>query len=88
MVDTTQRAMEMGIQYGGMSLPAFHTMGIFVQLYGPLSAALPVGLYAPLEPEPPVNPTPENILEAAKITGCDGIVSVPSIIEVCFGTYL
>ena len=80
--------MEMGIQYGGMSLPAFHTMGIFVQLYGPLSAALPVGLYAPLEPEPPVNPTPENILEAAKITGCDGIVSVPSIIEVCFGTYL
>ena len=70
------------MQYGGMSLPAFHTMGIFVQLYGPLSGALSVGLYAPQEPEPPVIPTPENILETAKITGCNGIISVPSMIEV------
>lgn len=65
-----------------MALPSFHTMGIFTQLYGPLAGGVAVGVYAPQEPRPPIMPTPNNILETMRITGCDALMSVPSIIEV------
>lgn len=59
-------------------------MGIFTQLYGPLAGGVAVGVYAPQEPRPPIIPTPNNILETTRITGCDALMSVPSIIEVCY----
>lgn len=56
-----------------------------MQLYGPLAGGSAVGVYAPQEPRPPIIPTPNNILETMQVTGCDALVSVPSIIEVSYG---
>lgn len=65
-----------------MPLPTFHTMGIFGQLYAPLVSGYPVGLYAPKAPAAPPVPTPLNVIEATKKVGANGILIVPSFIEV------
>ncbi|TCD65529.1 putative PKS/NRPS-like protein biosynthetic cluster [Steccherinum ochraceum] len=57
-------------------------MAIFMQLYAPLVTGDFVGLYPPQEPEPPIIPNPQNLIEGSKATGCNGIVTVPSFIEV------
>ncbi|TCD64926.1 putative PKS/NRPS-like protein biosynthetic cluster [Steccherinum ochraceum] len=57
-------------------------MGIFMQLYAPLVSGQYVGLYAPQWPAPPVVPNPQNIIDSSKATECDGVMVVPSIVEV------
>lgn len=66
------------------SLPTFHTMAILMQLYSPLVSGQYNGMYAPQHPAPPVVPSPQNIIEIAKLTKCNMIPMVPSIIEVSF----
>ena len=71
-----------GIGQGGAMLPSFHTMGIFIQLYGPLAISEFVGVYTPQEPAPPVVPNPNNLLEVIKVTGCMNAAVVPAFLEV------
>ena len=80
--DLVQQSDSVGVKWGSMALPSFHTMGIFKQLYAPLTSGTYIGCYTPKEPEPPVVPTADNILQAMKITGCNATLAVPSIIEV------
>ncbi|KAH8102928.1 hypothetical protein BXZ70DRAFT_927267 [Cristinia sonorae] len=70
------------VRWAAAALPSFHTLAIFMQLYAPLSSGEYVGLYAPQSPAPPIIPTPQNVLEVAQVTGCDGIFSIPAFIEV------
>lgn len=77
------QARRRGVHWAAMALPTFHTMGIFMQLYAPLVSGRYVGLYAPQWPAPPVVPNPQNILETSKATECNGMMVVPSIVEVC-----
>ncbi|CAL1703594.1 unnamed protein product [Somion occarium] len=71
----------MGVGTGGAMLPTFHTMGIYVQFYQPLTTGGFVGLYTPQEPAPPVVPTPQNLLNVMKVTGCSEAGVVPAFIE-------
>lgn len=72
----------LGIGQGGAMLPTFHTMGIFIQLYGPLATSEFVALYTPHEPAPPAVPNPQNLLEAIKVTGAMSAAVVPAFLEV------
>ncbi|KAJ3557049.1 hypothetical protein NM688_g1689 [Phlebia brevispora] len=68
--------------WGSMALPTFHSMGILTQLMAPLIAGEPVGLYEPKSPAPPVVPSPQNLLDALRITGCNAVMTVPSFVEI------
>lgn len=70
------------VRYALMGLPSFHTIGVVMQLLLPLANAQTWAAYEPKYPAPPVVPTPQNTLEVAKLTGCDGILAVPTFIEV------
>jgi hypothetical protein len=48
----------------------------------PLVSGVPVGLYAPKAPNPPVIPNPNNLIDGCKAVGCTGISAVSSFIEV------
>ncbi|KAH8102700.1 hypothetical protein BXZ70DRAFT_929500 [Cristinia sonorae] len=72
----------LNLRWASAVLPTFHTMGIMMQLYAPLASAEFVGLYAPQAPAPPVVPSPQNVLETARMTGCNAIPIVPSLIEI------
>ena len=73
---------EKGIIWAAMSLPTFHTMGIYTQVYTPLVSGTPVGLYAPQAPASPVVPSPALMLDTCKLLKCTGAVMVPSFMEV------
>lgn len=77
------RGRDLGIRWGSMVLPSFHTMGISIQLLNPLTSGNAIGVYTPMAPNLPVVPNPENFLEAMRVTECTGTLTVPSIIEVC-----
>ncbi|KIJ58231.1 hypothetical protein HYDPIDRAFT_34379 [Hydnomerulius pinastri MD-312] len=70
---------------GVMSLPAFHSYGLVVQLYVPISALVTAVVYPPrsaTDPRaPPVIPTSDNILDGVRQTGCKFLMTVPSFIE-------
>ncbi|KAH9946535.1 hypothetical protein B0H21DRAFT_822721 [Amylocystis lapponica] len=72
-----------GIRWGVAPLPAFHTLGMEMQLYASLSSGLPVSLYAPRGHlgVPPPMPTPANTLENARQTNANAVVSVPAFLE-------
>lgn len=67
-----------------MHLPPFHAMGVIFQYLIPLMSGLAVALYPPQSPEPPVVPSIENVVQACRTTRCTALISVPSMIEVCF----
>ncbi|KAF8154594.1 hypothetical protein B0H34DRAFT_783744 [Crassisporium funariophilum] len=69
---------------GGMALPAFHTLGIIVQLLSPLYAMTPVSIYPPKATAPnalPVIPTPDNILDHLRRTGSNSLVIIPALLQ-------
>lgn len=55
-----------------------------MQLVVPLANGQTWGAYEPKYPAPPVVPTAQSTLEVAKLTGCDGIMCVPTFLEVRF----
>lgn len=65
-----------------MLTPTFHLMGVFSQLYTPITSGEAVALFAPQEPLPPIIPNPQNILEAAQATKCNSLSTVPVFLEV------
>ncbi|KAJ7612097.1 putative aminoadipate reductase [Roridomyces roridus] len=65
-----------------MALPCFHQFGVICQLMQPLFGA-PIAIYPPTATAPekfPVVPSPGNILEHARKTGCRSITAVPSLL--------
>ncbi|KAI0079020.1 acetyl-CoA synthetase-like protein, partial [Panus rudis PR-1116 ss-1] len=70
------------IRWAAMTLPTFHTMGFYLQVFTPMVSGVPVAIYTPQAPAPPVIPTPQNVFDVAKLTGCTGIPVVPSYLEV------
>lgn len=79
---------EHNIRWAAMALPAFHTMGILIHVLMGLVTGTAVALYPPRSPAPPVVPSPQNIMEAARLCGCNGCMVVPSQIEVrCLSEY-
>ncbi|KAI0337721.1 acetyl-CoA synthetase-like protein [Trametopsis cervina] len=64
------------------ALPSFHTMGISLQMLDPLATGQWVGLFTPQDPLPPPIPTPEKVLDLARVTKCNSITSVPTFIEI------
>ena len=77
-----------GARWAAGALPTFHSMGVLVQLIAPLVSALPVGLYGPKYPAPPVVPNPQNVLDMTRRTGSDTIMTVPAFVEVGLGMLL
>ena len=75
------------MRWAAMALPTFHSMGILTQLMAPLISAEPVGVYGPRAPAPPVVPNPQNLLDAIRLCGCNGVMIVPSFVEVCHATH-
>ncbi|TCD64925.1 putative NRPS-like protein biosynthetic cluster [Steccherinum ochraceum] len=75
------RSRDKNICWGGTSLPTFHTMGIYIQFYAPLTSGEFIGLFTPQYPAPPVVPNPQNTLATTKLVGCNGIVIMPSYVE-------
>lgn len=65
-----------------MSLPTFHTMGMYSQVYTPLVSGMAIGVYAPQAPASPIVPSPAVMLETCKLLHCTGAVMVPSFMEV------
>lgn len=64
------------------AMPTFHSTGIVAHVLTPLVSGIPVGLFAPQAPAPPILPNARNILEAAIATGCNAMASMPIFIEV------
>lgn len=65
-----------------MALPIFHAFGFVFQFVLPFLTSCPVGLYEPKYPAPPVVPTVDNLLEAARLTKCTAMPTIPVFIEV------
>ncbi|KAF8816011.1 putative aminoadipate reductase [Phlegmacium glaucopus] len=78
--DFTPRA-----RIAGMHLPPFHTLGFMVQVLYALRSCTTIGLFPPVAKKPhllPIMPTPENILDHTRRTKSNGIIAIPSIIQV------
>ncbi|KAH7928011.1 putative aminoadipate reductase [Leucogyrophana mollusca] len=73
------------IRTAAMSLPSFHTLGFYIQLYTPMISLTGVAIYPPTsyhDPNAtPVIPNSENILESTKRTKSSSLVVVPSFLE-------
>lgn len=67
---------------GAMSLPSFHAMGIFLQLFYPLFTGRPTAIFAPAYPRPPVVVSPDSTIQAMKQTNVNITIVVPSFLEV------
>lgn len=68
-----------------MHLPPFHILGFVFQILSALRRCTTVALYPPITKGPdllPIMPTPQNILDHAQRTESNGIITVPSIIQV------
>ena len=70
------------VTWAVMSCPAYHAMGIVMQLFCPLITGLPAGLFTPTANTSPTIPTPENTIRASRAIGCDAMRVVPAFIEV------
>ncbi|TCD69319.1 putative NRPS-like protein biosynthetic cluster [Steccherinum ochraceum] len=69
------------IRHALMGLPTFHAMGFNMQFMLTLANGQAWAAYEPQYPAPPVIPTPQNTVEVAKITGCNGMMVVPTFVE-------
>ena len=68
-----------------MHLPPFHTLGIMVHIIQALRSCVTVALYPPVTKRPdllPIMPTPENVLDHLQRTKSNGIVTIPSMLQV------
>ena len=69
----------------GMALPAFHTLGIIVQLLIGIYAMTPVSLYPPIATKRtsvPMMPTPDNILHHTFQTKSNCLVVIPALLQI------
>lgn len=70
---------------GGMALPAFHTLGFASQVLRSTYGLCNIALYPPIADATsklPVMPTPDNIIEHARRTGCEDLVGIPALFQV------
>jgi hypothetical protein len=68
-----------------MHLPPFHTLGFIVQVLYALRSCTTIALYPPITKRPdllPVMPTPQNVLDHTRRTKSNGIIIIPSIIQI------
>ncbi|KZT05750.1 putative aminoadipate reductase [Laetiporus sulphureus 93-53] len=76
-------ARDRGLHFGPMALPAFHTLGVIIQLCAPLVSGQYAALFFPRAHRslPPLVPTPENTVAAARRARIDVLVFVPTFLE-------
>lgn len=70
---------------GCMALPAFHTLGVYMQLLNPLYGAVSIAVYPPTATEKhllPVIPSPSNILEHTRRTKANSIIIIPTLLQI------
>ncbi|KAF5318761.1 hypothetical protein D9619_011064 [Psilocybe cf. subviscida] len=70
---------------GVMALPAFHTLGLTSHVLRAAYGLCTVALYPPIADTPsklPVMPTPDNIIEHMRRTGCEDLVSIPALFNI------
>ncbi|KAG6828273.1 putative NRPS-like protein biosynthetic cluster [Tricholoma furcatifolium] len=68
-----------------MAPPAFHTLGLYVQLLNPVYGIVTIALFPPTATAPdliPIVPSPVNILEHAKLTKSTGIIVIPALLQI------
>ncbi|KAJ6611012.1 hypothetical protein B0H10DRAFT_1953401 [Mycena sp. CBHHK59/15] len=68
---------------GSMALPSFHVLGMYGQLLRPLYGGICAAVYPPVARSPnalPVFPSPDNILDHAQKTKCNGITVIPALL--------
>ncbi|EPQ53300.1 acetyl-CoA synthetase-like protein [Gloeophyllum trabeum ATCC 11539] len=75
------RGLHEDLVLGVAALPAFHTLGFTMQIILPLITGKRIALFHHRFPEPPVNPNPDNTLEALRLTGSNCVIAVPSFFE-------
>jgi hypothetical protein len=68
--------------FGAMAVPPFHTLGVLGLLLMPLSGGMPVALFEPTYPAPPIMPTPTTTLQTARNTNSAILFLVPIFLEV------
>ncbi|KAF4610095.1 hypothetical protein D9613_010628 [Agrocybe pediades] len=77
---------ELGYMTSGcMALPAFHTLGVISQVLHSIYALTIIALYPPVATSPsalPVMPTPDNILDHARRTKCDCLITIPALLQI------
>ncbi|KAF8878948.1 putative aminoadipate reductase [Infundibulicybe gibba] len=79
------RDMKPRVRIAAMHLPAFHTLGIYVQVLDALFGVVSIGLYPPTATAPdllPVMSTPDNILEHARRTKSSAMVTIPALLQI------
>ncbi|KIP12187.1 hypothetical protein PHLGIDRAFT_62555 [Phlebiopsis gigantea 11061_1 CR5-6] len=76
-----QNLRQSDTRFGAVGLPTFHSMGLVLQIFYPLCTSRPVAVFTPQYPAPPLTPNAKAVIEACKLTGCQGLVAPPSFIE-------
>ncbi|KAJ7045274.1 putative aminoadipate reductase [Mycena alexandri] len=83
-LDVSIETAELSPRHAVGALPAFHTLGMFMQLLGPVLTGGTACIYPPVstatEYNIPAAPTPESALENAKRTNATGITAVPAFL--------
>ncbi|KAF9228211.1 acetyl-CoA synthetase-like protein [Gyrodon lividus] len=73
------------IRIGAASLPSFHTLGMYIQLFMPIASLKSVSVYAPTSyhdpTAAPVIPNSENAIESVQLTNSNALVVVPAFLE-------
>ncbi|KAJ3731317.1 putative aminoadipate reductase [Lentinula guzmanii] len=73
------------LRAGTMSLPSFHAMGVFIQLFVPIYAGITVAVYPPLVTRNnllPLAATPDNIIEHLRRTQCSTCIAIPTMLQI------
>ncbi|KAJ3740213.1 putative aminoadipate reductase [Lentinula detonsa] len=73
------------LRAGTMSLPSFHAMGVFIQLFVPIYAGITVAVYPPLVTRKdllPLAATPDNIIEHLRRTKCSTCIAIPTMLQI------
>ncbi|KAJ7095660.1 putative aminoadipate reductase [Mycena epipterygia] len=66
-----------------MPIPTFHLSGIYTQILQPVYGVVPVVVYPPTATSPdtlPIFPSPDNILEHSRKTGCKAMMTLPALV--------
>ncbi|KAF7343921.1 General substrate transporter [Mycena venus] len=67
----------------GMPIPAFHMSGIHALFIHPVYGRIPIGLFPPTASSPetlPMFPSPENVIEHSRRTGCRVMMILPAFV--------
>ena len=73
------------LRIAAMHLPPFHLLGFVLQIVYPLLSCVTIALYPPVTKRPnllPIMATPQNILDHTQRTKPNGIMTIPSIIQI------